>query len=134
MHVKMNDKVKLLAGKDKGLTGEIIAIDHARGRVKVARRNMIVKHKRPNPLTGEAGNRVEQEGWLDASNVALFHDEHGVERTWNRYVGANGEFFANKAAARASFGDAAPAVIQKVRVGKKSGHAYDAYDGASVEE
>lgn len=127
MHVKMKDKVVLLSGKDKGTTGEVIAIDHARGRVKVARRNMIVKHKKPNPVTGEAGNRLEIEGWLNSSNVALYNEELGKgERTSSKYVGKDGAFFSSKPEAKNSFGDAKPSVIKKVRVGKKSNHVYDA--------
>lgn len=127
MHVKMNDKVVLLSGKDKGTTGEVIAIDHAKGRIKVARRNMIVKHKKPNPITGEDGNRLEIEGWLDASNVALYNEELGRgERTTSKYVGADGEHFSSKPDAKKSFGEAVPSVIKKVRVGKKSNHVYDA--------
>lgn len=128
MHVKMNDKVVLLSGKDKGLTGDVIEIDHGKGRVKVSRRNMIVKHKRPNPLTGEQGNRLEIEGWIDSSNVALYNEELDAphyERTSNRYLGKDGELYADKNEARKSFGDDVPAVIQKVRVGKKSKKLYD---------
>ncbi len=127
MHVKMNDTVVLLTGKDKGLTGKVIAIDHSKGRVKVERRNMMVKHRKPNPLTGESGSRVDLENWINASNVALYNEELGKgERVARKYVGAGGDHFSSKRDAVASFGDAAPAVIQKVRVGKKSGHVYDA--------
>ncbi len=127
MHVKMKDKVVVTTGKDKGQTGEVIAIDHAKGRIKVARRNMIIKHKRPNPLTGEEGNRLEIEGWINASNVALYNEElTGGERTSSFYVGKEGEHFSSKSAAKKSFGDDAPAVIKKIRVGKKSGFVYDA--------
>ena len=127
MHVRMNDKVVLLNGKDRGLTGEVIAIDRAKGRVKVSRRNMIVKHKKPNPLLGESGARIDRENWIDASNVALYNDElGGPERASSRYVGKDNEHFTTKAEAKKSFGKDAPGVIQKVRVGKKSGHVYDA--------
>lgn len=127
MHVKMNDHVEVLTGKDRGMRGNVIAIDRKRGRVKVERRNMITKHVRPNPLTGEEGTRKQVEGWLDASNVALYNEEQDeTERVWNRYVGKDGEFYPSKHAARASFEGDAPQVIQKVRVGKKSGHVYDA--------
>lgn len=127
MHVKMKDKVVVIVGKDKGQTGEVIAIDHAKGRVKVSRRNMMIKHKKPNPLTGEEGNRLEIENWLNASNVALFSEElGGAERVSSRYLGKDGEQFETKPAAKKSFGsDDAPAVIQKVRVGKKTGFIYD---------
>jgi len=131
MHVKMNDKVILLSGKDNGETGKVIAIDKKKGRVKVERRNMMVKHKRPNPLLGEEGARLEIENWLDASNVALYSEElDGPERVWRRYVGKGGEFFPSKVEAVASFGgEDAPGVIQKVRVGKKTGHVYDQLKG-----
>ena len=129
MHVKMNDKVILLSGKDKGTTGEVIALDRAKGRVKIARRNMMVKHKKPNTVTGEAGSRVETEGWLDASNVALYNEELGRgERVSRKYVGQGGEFFVTKTEAKRSFGAEAPAAIKKVRIGKKSSHVYDAVE------
>ncbi len=132
MHVKMNDTVVLLTGKDKALTGKVIAIDHSKGRVKVERRNMIVKHRKPNPLTGESGSRVDLENWINASNVALYNEELGRgERVSKKYVGANGDHHSSKHSAVASFGDDAPAVIQKIRVGKKSGHVYDAAKTAS---
>ena len=127
MHVKMKDKVVVNTGKDRGQTGEVIAIDHTKGRVKVARRNMIVKHKRPNPLTGEEGNRLEIEGWINASNVSLYNEElKKGERTSSFYVGKDGEHHSSKAEAKKSFGDDVPSVIKKIRVGKKSGFVYDA--------
>lgn len=125
MHVKMDDKVMILAGRDCEMTGDIIAIDRKNGRVKVSRRKMIVKHKKPSQMTQEEGARVEQEAWIDASNVSLFHEEHGAERTGVRYLGKGDAQFATKVEARASFGDDLPSVIQKVRVGKKSGYVYD---------
>ena len=126
MHVKMDDKVIILTGKDADETGKIIAIDNKHGRVKVERRNMVVKHKRPNALLEQEGARVEQENWIDVSNVGLYNEELGShERTSNRFVGAGNELFESKFAARASFGDDTPSFIQKVRVGKRSGHVYD---------
>ena len=135
MHVKLKDTVVLLSGKDAGAKGEVIALDRAKGRVKVERRNMMTKHQKPNPVTGAEGSRVKRENWIDASNVALFNEKlgHG-ERTSNRYVGKDGELFSSKPQAKASFGDAAPAVIQKVRVGKKSQHVYDAKAEPSAED
>lgn len=126
MHVKMNDRVIILTGKDRDETGKIIAIDNKHGRVKVERRNMITKHKRPNPMLEQEGARVEQENWIDVSNVGLYNEELGShERTNNRFVGSNNDLFESKHAARASFGEEAPSFIQKVRVGKRSGHIYD---------
>jgi large subunit ribosomal protein L24 len=133
MHVKKNDKVIILAGKDKGQTGEILEVDRKKGRVKVARRNKIVKHKKPNQLTGQAGERIEKEGWLHASNVLLYSEEQGKGvRTYVRYVGQGDALFTSKHEAKASFGEDVPAVINKVRV-SKSGELFDQLSGGSAE-
>ena len=127
MHVKMEDKVYILTGKDKGMTGEIIAIDRDKNRVKVSRRNMVIKHKKPNQMLGQEGARVEQENWLNASNVALFSEQAGGPvRISKKFVGKGGELHAAKQDAVASFGDNQPYRIQKVRVAKSTGELFDA--------
>lgn len=127
MHLKMEDKVIILTGKDNGQRGEIIAIDRRKGRVKVSRRNMIIKHQKPNQLTGAEGARVEKENWIHASNVALYSEKaDGPVRTCKRFVGKDGALFADKGEAVASFGDAAPERIQKVRFSKKTEEVFDA--------
>lgn len=126
MHVKKGDDVVVLAGKDRGLRGEILAVDPKKNRVKVARRNMMVKHQRPNPLTGESGARVEVEAWLHASNVGLYSEErNGAVRTGTKFVGQGGELYDDKKEAVKSFGDDLPKRIQKVRVGKQTGEVFD---------
>lgn len=126
MHVKKNDNVIVLTGKDRGFTGEVIAVDRDRRRVKVARRNMITKHRRPNPITGEEGARVEVENWIDASNVALYSDElEGPVRTKKMWRGSGGELFATANEARASFGDEEPEGMKKVRVSKKTDEVFE---------
>ena len=130
MHVKMEDKVVILTGKDRGERGEIIAIDRKKGRVKVSRRNMIVKHKKPNQLLNQEGARVERENWLDASNVALYSAQaQGPVRTSKRFVGKDGALFEHLADAKSSFGDAQPERIQKVRFAKKTGELFDKIKG-----
>jgi large subunit ribosomal protein L24 len=131
MHVKKNDKVVILTGKDRMLTGEIIAVDRAKSRVKVARRNMIVKHRKPNPITGESGARIDTENWIHASNVSLYStvgeddDQRIVPvRTNARWKGFGGEVFETREAAEASFGDK-PSRVQKVRFAKKTGEVFD---------
>ncbi len=127
MHVKKSDKVIVLTGKDRDFTGEVIEVDPHQRRVKVARRNMMVKHRRPNPITGQEGARVEQENWIDASNVALYSDElEGPVRTEIRFRGAAGELFETKKEAVDSFGDDEdPGYIEKVRVSKKTDEVFD---------
>lgn len=126
MHLKKNDKVIITNGKDAGEKGEVIDVDVAKNRVKVERRNMITKHRKRNPLTGDDGARIEIEGWIHASNVALFSKEaDGPVRTQNKYVGQGGDHFSSKAEAKASFGADAPAVITKVRVAQKTGEVFE---------
>ena len=126
MHLKKGDSVIITTGKDAGEKGEVIALDVAKNKVKVERRNMITKHRKRNPLTGDDGARIEMEGWLNASNVALWSDKaDGPVRTQNRYVGKGGEHYAQKSEAVKSYGDDAPAVIQKVRVAQKTGEVFE---------
>ena len=128
MHVKTEDDVLILAGKDKGLTGEVIEADPKSGQVKVARRNIIVKHEPPNPVTGDEGERVESEGWIDASNVALYLDEDEEPRPVRvgyKFVGSGGELYDEKHLARQSFEGDPPAAIQKVRIARQTGDVLD---------
>ena len=125
MHVKRGDTVIVTAGKDRGEKGEVLEIDHKRSRVKVHRRNMIKKHKRPNPLTGEAGSRVDMEGWIHSSNVSLYSKElEGPVRTKAQWVGQGGTLYGTRTEASGSF-DEAPAHIKKVRVATKTGEVFD---------
>lgn len=45
LHVKKGDRVKVIAGKDKGATGEIIAVDPGRPGHRPGRQ-LVKKHKR----------------------------------------------------------------------------------------
>lgn len=126
MHVKKSDNVIILAGKDRGRRGEILEVDRRGERVKVARRKMVTKHRKPNPLTGESGARIEVEGWIHASNVALYSEKKGAGvRTANKFVGQGNALFDTKKEAIDSFGAEIPERIQKVRVGKSTGEIFD---------
>ena len=130
MHIKFGDKVVVTTGKDAGERGEVITIDRDKNRVKVSRRNMMVKHRKPNPLTGDEGARIEVEAWIHASNVALFSEKaDGPVRTHARFVGKGGDLFATKVEAKTSFGKDVPAAIQKVRFATKTGETFDTNEG-----
>ena len=47
MRIKKGDMVQIIAGKDKGKSGKIIAINHKKGVVYVEGLNMITKHTKP---------------------------------------------------------------------------------------
>ena len=70
LHVKKNDMVKVIAGKDKGKTGKVLRVFPAKGRVAVEGINVVKRHTRPNQLNPEGGI-IEKEAPLSISNVML---------------------------------------------------------------
>jgi len=64
--LKKGDSVIIIAGKDKGKTGEILKV--ADDRVLVSGVNMATVHKKPTAQT--PGQRVKQEKPMHVSNVA----------------------------------------------------------------
>lgn len=76
MFVKTGDKVKIIAGKDKGKEGNIISVDTKNNRVVVKGINKIKKHEKPSQ-TNNNGGVVESEGAINASNVMLIDPETG---------------------------------------------------------
>ena len=72
MRIKKGDMVQIIAGKDKGKSGKIIAINHKKGVVYVEGLNMITKHTKPS-MANQQGGIIHQEGPIDASNVMYLH-------------------------------------------------------------
>lgn len=70
LNVKKDDTVVIIAGKDKGKQGKIMAAMPDKGRVVVQNANMIVCHTKPRKQ-GEQGGRINKEGTINASNVML---------------------------------------------------------------
>ena len=82
LHVKKGDRVKVIAGKDKGKTGEIIAVDPRSQKVTVEGVNVIKRHKRESQ--GADGRRIEggiisSEAPIHVSNVQLVTKVDGKE-------------------------------------------------------
>ena len=124
MHVKTGDKVQVMAGRDKGRTGQVTRIDHKRSRVIVEGLNLVQRHTRPGP-DGSDGGIIEKEAFLNASNVLLFSEELGRGvRTTSQYKGKDGGFHSQRAAALATFGGDAT-TVQKIRLCKKTGEVFE---------
>lgn len=66
--IKKDDLVCVLAGKDKGVTGEVLQIDRDKGRVLVKGVNIVTRHLKPKQR-GEKGKIVKEEKFLAISNV-----------------------------------------------------------------
>jgi len=70
LHVRKGDNVKIIAGKDKGKTGKIIAVNQDNGRVVVDGANILVKHnKSKDSNTPSSIQKVP--GSIDSSNVQI---------------------------------------------------------------
>ena len=70
LHVRKGDRVKVIAGKDKGKEGEIIRALPAKGRVVVEKVNVVKKAMRPTQQNPQGGIS-SVEAAIEASNVML---------------------------------------------------------------
>ncbi len=70
MHVKKDDNVIVITGKDKGKSGKILKALPREGRVVIAGVNMKKIHQRPRK-TGQKGQIIERAMPIDVSNVKL---------------------------------------------------------------
>ena len=68
MKIKKDDLVKVIAGKDKGKEGKVIAVNQKKGTVLVEGVNMITKHTKPS-AANQNGGIIQKEAALDVSNV-----------------------------------------------------------------
>jgi large subunit ribosomal protein L24 len=69
--LKKEDTVKVIAGRDKGMTGRVLRVDRCTGRVLVEHAMMIKRHTRPNPSKQVKGGIAERESAFSASNVMI---------------------------------------------------------------
>ncbi|MBO8165280.1 MAG: 50S ribosomal protein L24 [Brevibacillus sp.] len=103
MHVKKGDNVIVIAGKDKGKKGRVLAAYPKQERVLVEGINLVKKHTRPSQSNPQGGI-VTQEAPIHVSNVSLIDPKTGKPTRIGYKVLENGK---------------------KVRVAKKSGEIID---------
>ena len=70
--IKKGDKVVVLAGKNRGAEGEILAVYPKDDRVLVAGVNIVAKHQKQTAT--ERGGIIRREAPIHVSNVALLHE------------------------------------------------------------
>ena len=102
MFIKTGDKVRVIAGKDKGKEGSVKKILAAENRGVVEGINMIKKHQKPNNANPNGGV-IDTEAPISASNVML------IDPSTNEPTRVGYKFVDGK----------------KVRVAKKSGKTLD---------
>ena len=67
MNLKKGTQVKILSGKDKGKTGEILEIHRKLEKVKVKSVNMIKRHTKPTKEN--KGGIISKESFIHQSNI-----------------------------------------------------------------
>tara|TARA_Y100000768_G_C23684958_1_gene544104 strand:+ start:302 stop:550 length:249 start_codon:yes stop_codon:yes gene_type:complete len=67
MLLKKGSQVKIISGKDKGKTGEILEINRRLNKVKIKSINMIKKHTKPTKEN--KGGIISKESFIHQSNI-----------------------------------------------------------------
>ena len=67
MIIKMGNQVKIITGKNKGKTGEVIEINRKLNMIKVKAINLIKKHQKPTKEN--KGGIISKESFIHYSNV-----------------------------------------------------------------
>ena len=71
LHIKKEDEVVVLAGKDRGKKGKVLRIASGGKRAVVESINMLKRHTRPNPQKNIQGGVVERESPIQLSNLMV---------------------------------------------------------------
>jgi large subunit ribosomal protein L24 len=98
--IKRGDQVVFVAGKEynrydsagkrQPFRGKVIEVDARNGKVKVEGAMVVKRHRKAVPQMNVEGGIIEQEAWVDVSNVALIDPETG-KPTRARIEERNGE-------------------------------------------
>ena len=70
--IRKGDDVVVIAGRDKGKRGAVLKLT-GDGRALVDNVNVVKRHTRGNPNTGETGGIIEKEAPIQLSNLALYN-------------------------------------------------------------
>jgi len=103
--IRKGDKVIVLAGRDKGRTGEVVEVRPADDRALVRGINMVKRHQRQTAQ--QEGGIISKEGSIHLSNLALADPKDGKPtRVGFKFIGEGED-------------------RKKVRVAKRSGAEID---------
>ena len=67
MQLKKGIQVKVITGKDKGKTGEILEINRKQNKIKIKAVNMIKRHTKPTKEN--KGGIISKESFIHLSNI-----------------------------------------------------------------
>ena len=69
--IRKDDKVMVIAGKDKGKVGKILKVNRKKDTVLIEKVNVAKRHTKPNPYRQQPGGIQDKEMPLAISNVML---------------------------------------------------------------
>ena len=79
LSIKKGTQVKVISGKDKGKTGEILEIKRSSNRVKIKAVNIIKKHLKPTKEN--KGGIISKENFIHISNIKNVDKEVSKTKT-----------------------------------------------------
>jgi large subunit ribosomal protein L24 len=100
--IRKGDKVVVLAGRDKGRTGEVIAVRPSEGRALVRGVNVVKRHQKQS--ANQEGGIVSKESPIHLSNIAIADPKDGKPTRVGFKIQADGK---------------------KIRIAKRSGAEID---------
>ena len=78
MYLKKGTQVKIISGKDKGKTGEILEINRKLEKVKIKSMNLIKRHTKPTKEN--KGGIISKESFIHQSNVKNVDSKKNVKK------------------------------------------------------
>lgn len=90
VHIKKEDTVLVLSGKDRGKKGKVLSVNPSTNQVIVEGINMATKHKKPRGAY-QQGGIVHQEAPVHSSNLMLICDKCGKPTKVGKTILDNGE-------------------------------------------
>ena len=89
LHVKTNDNVMIISGKDKGKSGKVLEVSPKEGKVIVEGCNIVTKHVKPRAM-GQQGGIVKAEAPLYACKVMTICPKCGKPTRVGKKVNEDG--------------------------------------------
>ena len=80
MFLKKGNQVKIITGKDKGKTGEILEIDRKLNKIKIKSINLIKRHTKPTKEN--KGGIISKESFIHQSNVKNIDVKKEMSKKW----------------------------------------------------
>ena len=71
LHIRKGDLVEVISGTDKGKQGRVLAVNPGKSRLRVEKVRIQKRHLKAGRKGSRTGGIIEQEGFIDASNVML---------------------------------------------------------------